>query len=73
MCGGAIVNSRIPRVVYGARDHRFGAFGSALDLVRIPLNHTPLVEGGVLGEECAAILSAYFKGKRRKKTEETVE
>ena len=67
MCGGAIINSRIPRVVYGAKDHRFGAFGSALDLVKIPLNHTPEVVGGVLMDECAAILSDYFKGKRKAK------
>ena len=64
MCAGAIVNARIERVVYGARDFRFGAFGSALDLSKIPLNHTPEVVGGVLGEECAAMLSAYFKKKR---------
>ncbi len=65
MCAGAIVNARIPRVVFGARDHRFGAFGSALDLVKIPLNHTPTVIGGVLGEECAEMLSSYFKSKRK--------
>ena len=64
MCGGAIINSRIPRVVYGAKDFRFGAFGSALDLVKVPLNHTPEVVGGVLGDECAKILSDYFKKKR---------
>ena len=64
MCAGAIVNSRIPRVVYGAPDHRFGAFGSLLDLVKVPLNHTPEVVGGVLSEECAEILSSYFRGKR---------
>lgn len=64
MCGGAIVNARVPRVVYGAKDFRFGAFGSALDLAEIPLNHTPEVVGGVLGEECARILSDYFKKKR---------
>lgn len=64
MCAGAIVNARIERVVYGARDFRFGAFGSAMDLSKIPLNHTPEVIGGVLGEECAAMLSAYFKKKR---------
>ena len=67
MCGGAIINSRIPRVVYGAKDYRFGAFGSALDLVKIPLNHTPEVVGGVLEEECALILSDYFKAKRKQK------
>ena len=64
MCAGAVVNSRIPRVVYGASDHRFGAFGSLLDLAKVPLNHTPEVIGGVLGEECARILSDYFKKKR---------
>ena len=65
MCAGAIINARIPRVVYGARDIRFGAFGSALDLVKVPLNHTPEVVGGVLSEECAQMLSAYFKKKRK--------
>ena len=69
MCAGAIINSRIPRVVYGAKDHRFGAFGSALDLVKIPLNHTPEVIGDVLGDECAAILSEYFRSKRKMKSE----
>ena len=66
MCGGAIVNSRIERVVYGAKDFRFGAFGSALNLNDAGLNHTPEVVGGVLGEECAEILSSYFKNKRKK-------
>ena len=65
MCAGAIINSRIDRVVYGARDLRFGAFGSALDLARVGLNHTPEVVGGVLGEACAEILTQYFKNKRK--------
>ena len=69
MCGGAIVNSRIERVVYGARDHRFGAFGSALDINSAGLNHRPEVVGGVLGERCADILSSYFRGKRKKLSE----
>ena len=64
MCAGAIVNARIPRVVYGTHDLRFGAFGSALDLVKIPLNHTPEVLGGVLEEETRTILSEYFRRKR---------
>lgn len=64
MCAGAIVNARIPRVVYGTHDLRFGAFGSALDLVKIPLNHTPEVVGGVLEERTRAILSEYFRRKR---------
>ena len=66
MCAGAIVNSRIERVVYGAKDFRFGAFGSALDLNEAGLNHKPQVVGGVLGEECADMLSTYFKNKRKK-------
>lgn len=65
MCAGAIINSRIERVVYGARDHRFGAFGSALDVNSAGLNHRPEVVGGVLGDRCAEILSSYFKGKRK--------
>ena len=65
MCAGAIINSRIERVVYGAKDFRFGAFGSALDLNEAGLNHKPDVVGGVLGEECADILSSYFKRKRK--------
>ena len=65
MCAGAIINSRIERVVYGAKDFRFGAFGSALDLNSVGLNHKLEVVGGVLGEECADILSTYFKRKRK--------
>lgn len=64
MCAGAIINARIERVVYGAPDRRFGAFGSLIDLAKVPLNHTPEVVGGVLGEKCAEILSSYFKKKR---------
>jgi tRNA(adenine34) deaminase len=66
MCAGAIINARIERVVYGAKDHRFGAFGSALDVNSAGLNHKPEVVGGVLGERCAEILSSYFKKKRQK-------
>ena len=66
MCAGAIINSRIERVVYGAKDHRFGAFGSALDVCEAGLNHKPEVVGGVLGDRCADIRSTYFKNKRKK-------
>ena len=66
MCAGAIVNARIPRVVYGTQDIRFGAFGSALDLSKIPLNHTPEVVGGVLADETRELLTQYFKRKRAK-------
>ncbi len=66
MCAGAIINARIPHVVYGAHDIRFGAFGSLLDLAKLPLNHTPEVLGGVLEDECRNMLSEYFKKKRNK-------
>ena len=64
MCAGAIINARIPRVVYGAPDLRFGAFGSLINLAEIPLNHKPEIVGGVLGEENVQILRSYFKKKR---------
>jgi tRNA(adenine34) deaminase len=64
MCAGAIINARIPRVVFGAPDLRFGAFGSLVDLSEVGLNHKPEILGGVLGEECAKVLSDYFKAKR---------
>ncbi len=65
MCAGAIINARIPRVVYGARDLRFGAFGSLFDLSKMPLNHTPEIVGGVMESECRDVLSSYFKRKRK--------
>ena len=65
MCAGAIINARIPRVVYGAPDLRFGAFGSLIDLSEVPLNHKPEVTGGVLGDECRDMLSNYFRTKRK--------
>lgn len=65
MCAGAIINARIERVVFGAPDLRFGAFGSLIDLASVPLNHTPEITGGILGEECVKLLSDYFAEKRR--------
>lgn len=67
MCAGAIINARVPRVVFGAPDLRFGAFGSLIDLSEVPLNHKPEVVGGILRDECANILSNYFKKKRQTK------
>lgn len=69
MCAGAIINARIPRVVYGAPDLRFGAFGSLIDLSNEPLNHKPEIVGGVLGEECVGMLSDYFVKKRKEEKE----
>ena len=65
MCAGAIVNARIDRVVFGVPDIRFGAFGSLFDLAALPTNHTPTVEGGLMREECLALLRAYFRQKRK--------
>ena len=64
MCAGAIVNARVVRVVYGARDLRAGAFGSVLDLNEYPLNHKPEIVGGVLEDECLVPIRDFFKKKR---------
>ena len=66
MCAGAIINARLPRVVFGASDPKGGAMGSVLDLLDYPFNHHPEVTKGVRAEECSQILSAYFKKKRGK-------
>jgi len=66
MCAGAIINARIPRVVFGANDIRFGALGSLLDLNSLPLNHTAEVTSGVLGKESRDMLGEYFRAKRKK-------
>jgi len=68
MCVGAIVNSRLDRVVYGAADPRFGFLGSVADIPRdYPTNHVFEKETGVLGEECGALLSEFFRKKRAKR------
>ena len=67
MCAGAIINARIGRVVWGASDLRFGAFGSLLNLAEQPLNHKPALCGGVMEEECRTLLQDYFRAKRTKK------
>ena len=64
MCAGAIINSRVPRVVVGARDERSGAFGSAVDLCAIPLYQKPELCFGVRENECRAVLQHFFKSRR---------
>lgn len=65
MCAGAIVLSRMKRVVFGAWDEKAGMAGSVADLLRHPrLNHRPEVTGGVLADECGALLSAFFQAQR---------
>ena len=65
MCAGAIVLARVPRVVYGTVDPKAGAAGSVLDVLAEPrLNHRPEVAGGLLAEECAELLRAFFRPRR---------
>jgi tRNA(adenine34) deaminase len=65
MCAGAIVLARVPRVVYGTVDPKAGAAGSVLDVLAEPrLNHRPEVVGGVLAQECAALLTDFFGSRR---------
>jgi tRNA(adenine34) deaminase len=65
MCAGAIVLARVPRVVYGAADPKAGAAGSVIDVLAEPrLNHRPVVDGGVLAAECAALLTDFFAARR---------
>ena len=64
MCMGAIVNSRIKRVAFGAKDAKAGACGSVINMCAYPLNHKPTVDSGILSEECAKILSDFFYNKR---------
>ncbi|MCD6728350.1 MAG: tRNA adenosine(34) deaminase TadA [Solirubrobacteraceae bacterium] len=65
MCAGAIVLSRVPRVVFGAPDPKAGAAGSVLDVLADPrLNHRPQVTGGVLVDECAGLLRRFFAERR---------
>lgn len=66
MCAGAIVNSRIKRVVFGCYDKKAGALGSVFNLSEYPLNHKFDIVGGVLEEECANILSDFFAKLRQR-------
>lgn len=66
MCAGAAINARLDRVVFGARDIRFGACGSAVNLYEIPFNHIPELKGPIMQEECSAILTDFFRERRKK-------
>ncbi|GAA5213831.1 tRNA adenosine(34) deaminase TadA [Corallincola platygyrae] len=65
MCAGAMVHARIGKLIYGASDLKTGAAGSAMDIFGHPaMNHQVEITGGVLDEECGAMLSAFFKKRR---------
>lgn len=71
MCTGAIINSRIKRVVFGAFDKKAGSCSSVINLFELPYNHKPNLVSGILEQECAEILSRFFRELReRKKLEE---
>ena len=67
MCSGAIINSRLKRVVYGAKDPKAGCCGSLTDLFALPFNHHPVIEGGLLEEEAARQLQNFFATLREKR------
>ncbi len=67
MCAGAIINARIPRVVFGSYDYKAGSCRSIINLFELPYNHRPECIGGVLEEECSELLSNFFKELREKK------
>lgn len=67
MCAGAIINSRIGKVVFGAYDDKGGCFGSVADFNLLPFNHKPEIIGGYMEKECSEILSIFFDKKRKNK------
>ena len=64
MCTGAIINARIPTLVFGAREEVSGSCGSVIDLFQERYGHRPAVFAGVLAEDCAQLLRDFFRGKR---------
>ncbi len=64
MCTGALINSRMKRVVFGAYDQKAGSCGSVIDLFALPYNHKPTLEGGFMAQECAKLLTEFFRSLR---------
>jgi tRNA(adenine34) deaminase len=64
MCAGAIINSRIKRVIFGASDKKSGAFGGVININDYPFNHKPEIISGVLAEKSSLMLSGFFKDLR---------
>ena len=67
MCAGALINSRVDRVVYGAKDAGAGALGSVMNMCSYPLGGRPEVVSGVLGDECADRMRRFFASRRQKR------
>ena len=70
MCSGAIINSRIRRVVYGAADPKAGCCGSLTDLFALPFNHHPVIESGLRAEEASALLQEFLARLRQKRLDQ---
>lgn len=68
MCSGAIIQSRIPKVYYGALDYRFGMHKSLMNLFDVSFNHKVDIEGGLMEEECSKLIKDFFKELRSKKS-----
>lgn len=66
MCAGAIINSRIKNVYYGADDYKAGSFGSVVDFNTLSYNHKPVVVSGIMADECSKLLTDFFKELRKK-------
>ena len=73
MCSGAIIQSRIPKVIYGALDYRFGTHKSIINIFDVKFNHLVDIKGGVLEEECSSIIKQFFKEMREKKNKISIE
>lgn len=71
MCAGAILNARLQKVTYGARDPKNGAVESVMQMFSYPFTYIPASEGGVLGEECAELLTSFFRDLRKSKEAKT--
>lgn len=70
MCSGAIINSRLRRVVYGAADPKAGCCGSLTDLFALPFNHHPVIESGLRAEEASTLLQEFFARLRQKRLDQ---
>ena len=64
MCAGALIQARVERIVFGAKDEKAGCCGTVMDLTHVPFGHNPRVTRGVLAGECAGLLAQFFAGMR---------
>lgn len=71
MCAGAIINSRIKAVYYGASDNKAGSFGSVADFNRLPYNHKPEIYAGIMADEAQNLLTEFFYNLRQNKKSRT--